>query len=190
MKQIDPVAIGGLILSSIITPLNLSPADQDFVEGELTWLFYTADHFLKLRRGEIKPDQPIATPIPTDAEKIAPEANNQILLSRIKNLVKDWSVSAGFKSLEEKVEVQLSMWEDEMLTMLDGITNYLNYLNIQLDEETKLGETARYDLPLQNKIKEARLKVAQTLQEMALLIREPYGIYVTSPGQLVELLTS
>lgn len=191
MKNPDPAAIGGLILASLVTPLNLTTADQALVQVELQWLFSAADHFLKLRRGEIEPNQPILTPIPASAEKILSEANNQLLLHWVKHLVKDWSISAGFKSMEEKVEIQLSMWEEEALTMLDGqLSTYLNYLNIQLDEETKLGEAGRYDLPLQNKIKETRLKIAQTLQEMALLIRQPYGISITSPEQLVEFLTS
>jgi len=190
MKHPDPIATGGLIVAGLVTPLHLTAEDRAFIEGELTWLFSAADHFLQIRRATFRPDQPIAAPIPGDAERVSTEADNRILLDRVKVQVKDWSASAGFKSMEEKLEVQLSMWEDEILTLLDGLANYLNYLNIQLDEETTLGEAGKFDPSLQNKIRQARLKAAQTVQELALLMRELYGIYVTSPEQLVELFSS
>jgi hypothetical protein len=190
MKRPDPIATGGLILAGIVIPLNLTQEDRAFVEAELKWLFSAADHFLRVRQGELRMDQPVTTSIPADAERVSTEADNRILFNQIKGQVKDWSASAGFKSMEEKLEVQLSMWEDEILTMLDGLANYLNYLNIQLDEETRLGEAGNFDLALQNKIKQARLKAAQTLQELALLLQNLYGLYVTSPEQLVELLSN
>jgi hypothetical protein len=190
MKHPDPIATGGLLVAGIVTSLHLTAEDRAFVESELTWLFSAADHFLQIRRSTLRPDQPVGAPIPGEAERVSTEADNRILLNRVKAQVKDWSASAGFRSLEEKLEVQLSMWEDETLTLLDGLANYLNYLNIQLDEETRLGEAGQFDLSLQNKIKQARLKAAQTVQELALLVQELYGIYVSSPEQLVELLSS
>jgi hypothetical protein len=188
MQISDPIAIGGLIISSVVTPLNLDSADRETVVQELKWLFSAAGHFRQIRAGQIALDRPVAVPVPAGVEKTAAEANNQLLLNRVKELVKDWSASAGFKTLEDKVETQLSMWDNELLTLLHGLTSYLNYLNGWLEQETRLGEAGKFDDRLQNNIKGARIKIARTMAEMTELISQLYGLSVATPGQLVELL--
>jgi hypothetical protein len=189
MQRSNPIAINGLLLSTLTPLLDLDPADREVLSQELQWLFNAADHFLKFRLGQVGPGQPVAAPVPAGAEKLIPKANNQLLLDEIKTKVKDWSASAGFKSLEDKVETQLVMWEEELQTSLLALTAYLNYLNGWLDQETRLGQAGKYDERLQSNIKGAQIKIAEELQELAALLSQLYGLAVVTPGQLVELLT-
>jgi hypothetical protein len=188
MQSPNPIAISGLILSTVTPLLNLDPADRDVLTQELQWLFSAAEHFLQFRRGDIDPNQPIAAPTPPGAAKLAAEADNRLLLNGVREMVKDWSASAGFRSLEDKVETQLALWEAELQTGLHALISYLNYLNGWLDQETRFGEAGKYDDRLQNNIKGVQIKIAEELQELAALMSQLYGLAVATPGQLVELL--
>jgi hypothetical protein len=89
---LNPIAIGGLVISGVVTTFGLDTADQDLVNGELKWLFNAADHLLQVGAGQVGPNQPIAqlpnSPTPqrlslTLASAFGPQVEK--ILSRIKN---------------------------------------------------------------------------------------------------------
>jgi len=164
---VSPTAIRGLIISGIVTQLALESDDQEFVSGELNWQFSAADHLLKICRNEIDRSQPVPVDIPPDAERLA-QANNRLLTTI------DDATLVGWKSWTE--------------TRLDWINAWLKELDILLGQEASRGIAAKSDLELQNKMKSKRVEIIQVVGEMAQLMNQAYGILVTSPGQIVELL--
>jgi hypothetical protein len=164
---ISPLAIGGSVISGVVTTFGLDTADQDFVNIELKWLFSAADNFLKIRRGEINRSQPIAVPIPADAQH-QPQANNQLL-----NAVDDFN---------------LQLWESRIDSGINRINRYLKNLDILLDQEAREGDHGKGNVYLQNQIKGARIDIVKILQEMAQLMNQAYGVLITSPNQLIQLL--
>jgi AAA+ ATPase superfamily predicted ATPase len=163
----NPVALGGLIISGIVTSIDLEADDQDFVNGEFEWLFSATDNLLKICRGETDRNHPIALPIPPDAER-STEANNQLLTT-----------------IDDSI---LESWKSWLETRLEWIHNWLKDLDILLGQEASRGVAAKSDLELQNKIMNKRIEIVQVVEEVAQLTKQAYGILVTSPGQLVELL--
>lgn len=164
---VSPIALGGAVISSVVTTFDLDTTDQDFVNGELKWLFYATDNFLKVRRGEITRNQAIGTPIPPDAQRQS-QANNQLL-----NTIDDFD---------------LQIWEGQIDSGFKRIDTHLRNLNILLDQEAKKGDAGKGDVYLQNQIKGARTEIVKILQELAQLMSQAYGIKVTSPDQLIEYL--
>jgi hypothetical protein len=163
----SPIALGGLIISGIVTSLDLEAGDRDFVNGELTWLFSATDNLLKICRREIERNHPIAVSIPPDAERLT-EANNQLLTT-----------------IDDAI---LESWKSWLETRLEWIHSWLKELDILLGQEASRGTAAKSDLELQNKIRSKRIEIVQVVEEVAQLTKQAYGILVTSPGQLVELL--
>ena len=130
-------------------------------------LFSAADNFLKVRRGELDRSQEIAAPIPPDAER-SPQADNRLL-----NTVDDFD---------------LQIWEGQVESGFKRVNTHLRNLDILLDQEAKKGDAGKGDVYLQNQIKGARLEIIKVLEEMAQLMNQAYGVLVTSPDQLVQLL--
>ena len=139
---LSPMAIGGSVISGVVTTFGLDTADQDFVNLELKWLFSAADNFLKIRRGEINRSQPIAVPIPADAQR-QPQANNQLL-----STVDDFYTQ---------------MWEGQIDSGFKRIDTHLKNLNILLDQEARKGDAGKGDVYLQNQIKGARIDIVEDL---------------------------
>ncbi len=166
-QTVSPIAVGGAVISGVVTTFGLDISDQDFVNTELKWLFSATDNFLKIRRGDITRNQAVAVPIPSDAQR-QPQANNQLL-----NTISDFD---------------MQIWEGQIESSYKRIDTYLKNLNILLDQEAKKGEAGKGDVYLQNQIKSARTEIVKVLQEMAQLINQAYGVLVTSPNQLIELL--
>ena len=166
--QVSPVALGGSVVSSVVTTFGLDVQDQDFVNGELKWLFSAADNFLKVRRNEIDRSQRIAISIPPNATRSNPQADNCLLSS-----VDDFD---------------LQIWEGQVESAFKRINTHLRNLDILLDQEAKKGDAGKGDVYLQNQIKGARLDIVKILQELAQLMNQAYGILVTSPDQLVQFL--
>ena len=57
-----------------------------------------------------------------------------------------------------------------------------------LNSEVNQGEEGKHNVALQYQIRAERVNVVKILQEMAKLIDKLYGIFVASPGELVETL--
>ncbi len=178
----ESIVLETLIKTDLITPLDLEEADQAFISSELKWLFSAADHLLKICRDEVDRSQAVPVPVPAEAER-SPEANNR-LLDRPKNSIfedtKDWHGQVDTR-WQRNVEVWLE-------SQLRQINTYLRNLKRLLARETELGAASKGDLRLQNTIRTVQLQIANTLQELAELMNDAYGILVTSPGQLVEYL--
>lgn len=164
---VNPPAIGGSVLVSVVTPLNLSDEDGEFVTTEFKWLFSAIDHFLKLRRGEIDRGTPIAVAIPDEAERDA-QANNQLL-----------------PTLDA---FDLQLWQGQFESGLKRINTYLRNLDILLAQEAHKGDAGQGDVYLQNQIKSSRLEIVKVVRELAQLGQQAYGVLVTSPQQVVALL--
>lgn len=163
---VSPIALGGSVISGVVTTFGLNVADQDLVNGELKWLFGAVDNFLKVRRNELNRSQAVAIPIPTSAQRTNSQANNSLLPT-----VDDFD---------------LQIWEGQFESALKRINTYLRNLDILLDQEARKGDAGKGDVYLQNQIKGSRLDIVKIIQEMAQLINQAYGILITSPGQLIE----
>lgn len=166
-QTVSPMAVGGMVISNVVTTFGLDVEEQDFVNGELKWLFSAADNFVTIRQGEADRNQPIPVPIPEEAKREA-TTNNQLLSS-----VDDFD---------------MQIWEGQIESGFKRIETYLKNLNILLDQEAFKGEAGKGDVYLQNQIKGARIEIVKILQEMAQLMKQAYGIFVTSPDQLAEFL--
>jgi len=166
-QTVSPIALGGMVISSVVTTFGLEVEEQDFVNKELKWLFNATDHFLKIRQGEADRNQPVPVAIPEDAERGA-SANNQLLGN-----IDDFD---------------MQLWEGQIESGYKRIDTYLKNLNILLDQEAFKGEAGKGDVYLQNQIKAARLDIVKILKEEAQLMDQAYGILVTSPDQLMEFL--
>lgn len=166
-SSVSPIALGGSVISNVVTTFNLDTADQDFVNEELKWLFSAADNFLKVQRDEIPRTQPVATPIPVDAEK-EPSANNCVL---------------GHIS-----DFDLQIWTGQVESTFKRIQIHLRNLDILLEKEATMGDAGKGEVYLQNQIKGGRLEIVKILQELAHVMRQAYGVFVSSPDQLAELL--
>ena len=166
-QTINPMAVGGSVISSVVTTLGLDTDDQDFVNSELKWLFSAASNFIQIRRGAIGRTQPVKVEIPPDAER-SPQADNALLDS-----VNDFD---------------LQLWEGQIESAFRRVHTYLRNLDILLDQEAMKGDAGKGDVYLANQIKSARLEIVKILREVALLMNQAYGILVTSPEQLIQLL--
>ena len=105
--------------------------------------------------------------IPPDVERLT-EANNQLL-----------------PTIDDSI---LESWKSWLETRLEWIHSRLKDLDKLLGQEASRGTAAKSDLELQDKIKSKRIQIVQVVEEVAQLIKQAYGILVTSPDQLVELL--
>ena len=164
---VNPMAIGGSVIVSVIGPLALAEEGQAFVSGEFKWLFSAIDHFLKLRRGEIDSSRPIAMVIPPHAEQ-DPQANNQLLPT----------IDA----------FDLQMWQGQFESGLKRIKTHMRNLDILLAQEASKGDAGKGDVYLQNQLKSSRLEIVKVVREMAQLCQQAYGILITSPQQVVDML--
>ncbi len=170
-QVLSPIAIGGAVISSVVTTLNLSTeksddgtSEKDRVNDELKWLFRATDNFLQVKKGRLEPNHSIDAPIPSYAEK-QPQANNR-LLSNIDNF-------------------NMGIWEGTIESGLKRIDIHLKNLDILLKQEASKGKDAQGDVYLQNQLKGGRIEIIKVLRELAELMNQAYGILVTSPEELV-----
>lgn len=166
-QVVSVIAIGGRVISNLIISLDFDVADQDFVISELQWLFSAADHLVKVRLGEHDRSQGIGFPIPEEAIRNS-ESSNQIL-----------------STVDDDTLVML---EFEVENIFKRISTRLNNLNHYWNREVSLGEAARGDVYLQNSIKAQKIAIIQETRKLAAMMQQVYGILVTSPNQLIELL--
>lgn len=166
-QTLNPMGTGAAVISSVVVTLGLDVEEQDFVNEELKWLFSALDNTLKIRRGDIEKEHPISMPIPDDAER--DERADNKLLSTVD-------------------EFNMQIWEGQIESGLKRIDTHLKNLNILLSQEAMKGPDGKGDVNLQNQISGGRMEIVKVMQEMAQLMNQAYGILVTSPDQLVELL--
>jgi hypothetical protein len=164
-SSVNPIAIGGLIISGVVTTFGLDVADQDFVNAELKWLFQAADHLLKVRAGEIGVDRPVAVAVPDTAEQSS-QVNNRLLSA---------SLASVFAPQVERI--------------FGRIKSHLDNLNLALTQEVQLGDAGKFDVALQYRLKTQRLDIVEKdLRELVVLMEQAYGVRMTAPDQLSSFL--
>lgn len=168
IKQ-NPMVINGKVIANVITTFDdLGPEDQDFLSDELKWLFNAINHLYRLQRNEVGLDQPIPVPAPPEAQ-LSAEANNTLLLP-----YRDPRV---IRSVTNDLDAHLKRINDN-----------LKNLNLLLEREVFGGEEAKRNINLQNQIKEARLDIVKILLQLTPTAEQYYGIKITAPRQLYDLL--
>jgi hypothetical protein len=161
----NPLALQGLVISGVVITFGLDTVDQDRVILELQWLFEATDNLLKIRNGEANSNQPINIDIPPNAEIKDKKANNCVL---------NPSFPAAFANQVE--------------ALFRRIKTHLDNLDMLLLREVQLGEAAKENLGLQAEIKGKRIAIVMELQTLAQLMRQAYGVLITSPEELIQLL--
>lgn len=164
----SPVASASKVIDAVVTSMRLDTDTQDFVNEELKWLLYATDHILKVKKvkqGDVDAHMPVPTPIPRHAV-ISSGADNTIL-SSVSDI--DWIVS-------------------EVERVIARVNLHLDNLNIGRAMETQMGWEARSNIKLQNELKGYRLEVIKLIQELTRLMKQTYGIEITSPYVLEEYL--
>lgn len=164
------IVFGAKILSNLVTPLDLAAEEVDFISGEIKWLFSTLDTLLKISSGgQAEPNQSIPEPIPPEAQRDS-AATNQIRPTLLNN-PDDFADVVG-----------------EVKSQLTRLTSFLRELEHYSEQERLDGEAGKRDESLQANLKDARLKIAKLLQELAKQADTATGILITSPAELVEIL--
>ncbi len=163
----QPIAIGATVISSVVISFELEQDDQEFVNGEMKWLFSAIDHFLNIRSGKVDRNKPVSVGIPSEAVQTE-TANNQVL-----------STIDDFDMLTLEGHIQ---------TMLGDINTHLGNLRILRSQEARKGAAGKGDVALQNDINMERTEIVAVVQQLAQLMNQTYGIFVTSPDELAGLL--
>jgi hypothetical protein len=166
-QSVNPLALGGGVIAGVVTTFGLDTATQDFVNAELKWLFNAADNFLKIQQGAIPRQQPVAVPVPPSAE-CDPMASN-----RMPDITD---------------EFYLSIWTRRVEYGFKRIKHHLQNLDLLLVREAQMGLAGKADVELQNSIHLERLGIAEVLREIAYIMKDVYGIFVSSPDQLIDYL--
>lgn len=165
-QAIAPLGVGAAVISGVVTTFGLDVEEQDFVNTELKWLFSAADNFVKVRSGDADPSQPVSTPIPEDAE-VEDNANNQLLMTN---------------------DFDLKILEGQLESKFTQIQKHLKNLDLLLEQEASEGPDAAGNVKLQNQIKSVRRQIVSITNDIAAGINQAYGVFVTSPDQLLEML--
>ncbi|MDX1522134.1 MAG: hypothetical protein R3264_10940 [Anaerolineae bacterium] len=173
-----PIAIGGLVISSVAAPLRLAQPDADRVQGQLKWLFAAVDNLLIIHHkfindGVLDTSQPVIAPIPPEAERI-PEANNLLLTTPAK-------VASGLYTLTELLS---DYWQIDLEGRLQDISSHLDSLTTLQQREAGYGAAGEHDAQLQNEIKLLQLSILDATSSIAEIISEAYGVRLTAPQQL------
>lgn len=213
--QVNPILLGSGVVSKVIVPLGLSSEDEAFVTAEVRWLFSAADNYLRIcqavvkklieekkkliksglprksfkealtkrlpqiRQEEIELAKPVGLAIPADSQKL-PEATNRLLNLPDKNEVLFY--------LDVRQGIVYDPLKNLMTASFDRIRSQLQVIDTLTQRETKMGEEGHRNIELQNALKGSRLYIIKVLQEMAQQMNEAYGVQVTTPTQLLELL--
>jgi hypothetical protein len=216
-EHVNPIALGSQIIAKVITQLGLEADDERFVTGEIQWLFSAADNYqqlyqalqqrltqeknnlkeaglpLKSRTGELSKrlppirqaviagGQPLAVVIPPDAQK-SPEATNRLI-----NFPDNDDLSFYF---DVRSGITYGPQESNVKSLFNRITSALQNLDGFIQRETQMGEEGQRNVNLQNDIRQTRIQTIVPLQEIAEHMNKAYGILVTTPDQLTELLES
>jgi hypothetical protein len=211
--NLDAAALGGLVIAAVITHLDLSPEDRDFVNQELKWLFSAADNFrqvfqtvqqrlaeeeTKLRRKftqELGAEFYLLIDKKTEAElaNIRPQLwqaeieRSQPIPAPIPAEAEK-QPQANNKLLPHLDPSDLQNWYNAIETILIRINIHLKNLNILFDKVAQMGDAGQTDIPTQNQIRLERIELVKALHEMAQLVDHAYGILITSPDQLIDFL--
>ena len=163
------IAAGTLVMTKVVAQLNdFTSEEQDAINQELKWLFVAAEHFSKIRRGEVDAAAPVPVPIPPEAERTAPNANNALLPD-----VDDFTIQ---------------LIEGEINSLVKQIIIYSRNLTIELNKQAMLGGEAASNIALLNSIKAQQRGMIERTQDLARTMKQVYGVLVYGPEDVLDVL--
>ncbi len=163
-KNANPIALGGEVISSVVTTFDLDREDKLWVNGQLKWLFEASDHTLKINDGQTSEDMPVPGEIPESAEKLS--AYNNGRLTNINHAI------GQSRTIRE---------------YLDLIERDLRVLSPLVTEAANLGG-AKTDTALQYKIRSSRISIVDRMRHIAGGMELAYGVRLTAPDDLKDFL--
>lgn len=200
------VAIGGIIMATIIPHLDLDAEDQEYVNSELKWLFSAADNFFQVY-------QTVQQRIEEENSRLIRKYALDVIGDRKRDReMKEITPQIWREEIERSRAVEVSIPPDAQVSSqvnnrvlssledyelegvgsaLEGsllITRHLDNLSRHLERATQIGVQADTDVHLQNEIKLAQLEIIKITQKIAKTLEKAYGIRVTSPDDLAEFL--
>ncbi len=205
----NPISLNVQVIANVITPLGLEPDEEVYANGELKWLFSAAANYLQVYQtvqqrldeektqlirkfaGDILADRKRTEAMAQLAPQIWQAAVEacQVITEPIPPEAKR-SAQANNKLLDVADDFQYQQWGKTIESKLNLVDSHLKSLRLLLERETLQGPEAKANIALQNQIKLERLSLVEELEELAAIFYQAYGILVTSPGELVELLRS
>jgi hypothetical protein len=168
----DPIVIGTALGSVVVTPLAKQLLDRatspEAVAKAINWVLSAADRFLKVKRGQTKPDDPIP-PLPI------PETENE--------------AAQVLPSLQIKREVDaftLELLASQVDSLMKQIEIYLANLQHVSQQAAQYGGEEFAPIPLVNQIKLQRKSIIERLNELAGLMNQIYGVQVKEVDKLAN----
>ncbi|MCK6627277.1 MAG: toll/interleukin-1 receptor domain-containing protein [Anaerolineae bacterium] len=168
--EVGVIAAGIGVMSKVVDQIGgFTPAEKDANNEELKWLFVAADHFLKIRRGEVQ--RTVGVPVETPAEATTTQTTkNAVLLPS----VDDFS---------------MQMIDSQIQSIIKQINIYMKNLAFELDKQAQLGGQAGSNIALKNSIDAQQKAIIERTQELANLMQQIYGVKVYAPEIVAEKLT-
>jgi hypothetical protein len=162
-QEVSGIATGIGVMTKVVTRItSFSAEEQDAVNQELKWLFNAAEHFLKIRRGEVNRTVPVPVEIPPEAK-----GDNNVVLSNLDDF-------------------SLQMIDSQIQSIIKQINIYLRNLAFELDKEAQLGGAAASNIALKNSINAQQKSIAERTEELAKLMQQVYGVLVYGPEDLIN----
>lgn len=159
----NPIGLSTLIISNIVTPLNLMPLIEEQLTTEIGWLFHAIEHLRQIYTDQTSSDRPAPQTAPSQAQ-ISARSNNQLLIEY------DLGTIAGNLTALRRLEIDL------------------NNLSLSLQQEARRGEAGQGDPALQSQLKGIRSDILKEVQNLVDFVGEAYEIIITSPKVLLEML--
>lgn len=166
-QEVSAIATGIGVMTKVVNRIKgFTDIQQDENNEELKWLFNAAEHFLKVRRGEIERTTPLSVktpPKPFDYYKI----ENAVIQSNLDDF--------SFQMIESQVQ-----------GIIKQINIYMRNLAFELDKEAQLGGQAASNIALMNSINAQQKAILDRTQELAQLMEQVFGIIVYAPDNMIE----
>jgi hypothetical protein len=174
-KFMDPV-VTAVILSSLVTPLAKQlldkATDPEMVARGVNWVLSAADHFLKMRRGQVDPRE--SAPVPSDFGAVSENVQASSSLS-----VKPELEAFSLEILTTQVESSMGQ-----------IRTYVRNLQDLLERAALEGGEEYLDPGTRNQIRAQRKYIGERLNELAGLMTQVYGVQVGGIDKLTEVLST
>lgn len=169
----DPVAIG-VVLSSVITPLAKQLlAHPETVAKGVDWVWSAAEHFLKMRRGQVDADDP--APLPPESEP-APDAAG-----------KDVQTPSPPRVKRDLDQLKLDLLEKQVDSEMKLVTQYVGNLQTLSQQAAQYGGEEFAPLVMVNQIKNQRRSIVEHLNELAGLMSDVYEVQVEGVDELAAI---
>ncbi len=167
--EVGVIAAGIGVMSKVVDQIGgFTPAEKDANNEELKWLFVAADHFLKIRRGEIQ--HTVGVPVETPAEAETTQATKNVTI------------------LPGVDEFSIQMIDSQIQSVIKQINIYMKNLAFELDRQAQLGGQAGSNIALKNSIDAQQKAIIERTQELANLMQQIYGVKVYAPEIVAEKL--